>query len=349
MAGRYPLVLNGSNVEELQPEDHLIGDIMLTGLFKKSTPRTRLFWSPSATAVSTAQQFYVEVGGTLLNIAANTSVVMPTLVAGGDYAIYACSDGSIRADLNWSYPTGYTALNSRFIGSAHYAPGGNATGQSGGNTTPAFNPYSLFDLTYRPSRKDWRGMTTDPGEGFCAAIYLLNTDPDVNGASKYNAVIADGSSPAKRPLAFGGNGVATYPNFNWWNAREALAAHGLRLPTYGEFAALAYGTTEASSVGTDQGSTILNAAYTSRCGVIQATGVMWTWGDEFGGGAAGASWTANTDGRGSTYQMENAVRFGGRWGDAANSGSRCSAWNASPTLSDNGVGARGVCDLLILD
>ncbi|MEI2421075.1 hypothetical protein V6O07_12445, partial [Arthrospira platensis SPKY2] len=133
-------------------------------------------------------------------------------------------------------------------------------------------------------------MTTDPGEGFCAAIYLLNTDPDVNGASKYNAVIADGSSPAKRPLAFGGNGVATYPNFNWWNAREALAAHGLRLPTYGEFAALAYGTTEASSVGTDQGSTILNAAYTSRCGVIQATGVMWTWGDEFGGGAAGASW-----------------------------------------------------------
>lgn len=349
MAGKYPVVLNGSVLQELQPEDHLIGDIMLTGLFKKSLPRTRLFYSPSVNAISTSQQFYVEVGGSLLNIAANTSVVMPALVSGGDYAIYACSDGSLRADLNWSYPTGYTSLNSRFIGCGHYAPGGNAAAQSGGNTTPAFNAYSFFDLTYRPSRKDWRGMTTDPGDGFCVAIYLLNTNPDVNGASKYNVAIADGASPPKIPLVFGGNGSSNYANFNWWNASEALAAQGLRMPTYGEFSSFAYGTTEASSIGTDQGSTILNAAYTSKCGVIQSSGVMWVWGNEFGGGTAAASWAANTDGRGSTYQLENAVLLGGGWGDASDSGSRASTWFYSPPVSVGFIGARGVCDLLILD
>jgi len=349
MTGRYPLVLNGSTLQELQPGDHLIGDIMLTGLFKKALPRTRLFASPSAGAISTAQQLYVEVGGVLLNISANTSIVMPTLSAGNDYAIYVCTDGTLRADVNWSAPTGYTTANSRFIGSAHYAPGGNASAQSGGNTTPAFNPYSLFDLTYRPSRKDWRGMTTDPGDGFCAMIYMLNNNPDTNGASKYNVTIADGSSPPKIPLAFGGNGSSAYSDLNWWTAREVLAAHGMRPPTYGEFSALAYGTTEASSIGTDQVNTILNAAYTSKCGVIQSSGVMWIWGDEFGGGAAAAGWTANTGGRGSTYQMENAVLLGGNWVNGSSCGSRCSLWSNSPTYSDSSIGARGVCDLLILD
>lgn len=349
MTARYPLVLNGSTIQELQPGDHLVGDVMLSGFFKKSVPRTRLFSAVSAGAISTAQQFYVEVGGALLNVPANTSVIMPTLSAGNDYAIYACSDNTLRADVNWSYPTGYSNLNSRFIGCCHYAPGGNATAQSGGNTTPAFNPYSLFDLTYRPSRKDWRGMTTDPGEGVCGAIYLLNTNPDVNGASKYNVTIADGSSPPKIPLAFGGNGSSAYGDLNWWTAREVLAANGMRMPTYGEYSALAYGTTEASSIGVDQGSTILNAAYTSKCGIIQASGVMWIWGDEFGGGAAGASWTANTGGRGSTYQMENAVFLGGSWDHGSDCGSRCSHWNYSPTVSYHIIGARGVCDLLILD
>ena len=349
MTGRYPLVLNGSTIQELQAGDHIIGDVMLSGMFKKANRGTRLFQAPTATTLATQQQCYIEVGGVLLNVAANTSVVMPALTAGVDYAIYACTDGTLRADSNFSYPAGYTTANSRFIGQGHYAPGGNAAAQSGGNTTPAFNPFSLFDLTYRPSRKDWRGMTTDPGEGFCGMIYLLNTEHIANGPSAYNKVIADGSSPPKIPTQFGGTGATSYGNLNWWTAREVLAAYGMRPPTYGEFAALAYGTTEASSIGTDQGNTILNAAYTSRCGIIQASGVMNIWGDEFGGGAAGASWTANTDGRGSTYQMENAVLFGGNWGNGAYSGSRYSFWNTSPANSYDLLGCRGVCDLLILD
>lgn len=191
-------------------------------------------------------------------------------------------------------------------------------------------------------------MTTDPGEGFCGMIYMLNTEHIANGPSAYNKVIADGSSPPKIPTQFGGSGSNSYSDLNWWTAGEVLAAYGLRHPTYQEYAALAFGTTEASSIGTDQGSTVWNAAYVSKWGINQASGVMWIWGDEFGGGAAGASWTANTGGRGSTYQMENAVLLGGAWGSGAYSGSRSSGWNVSPPISPSSIGARGVCDHLIL-
>lgn len=318
-------------------------------LFAKQTGGVRLFTTPSAGAIQTAVDLYTSVADTQFFVPSGSSLIMPTLVAGTDYAFYLCYDGTLRADSNFTAPSGYTTGNSRFLGMGHYAPGGNAAAQSGGNTTPAFNPYSLFDLTYRPSRKDWRGMTTDPGEGFCGMIYLLNTEHIANGPSAYNRVIADGSSPPKIPTQFGGTGSNSYSDLNWWTAREVLAAYGMRPPTYGEFSALAYGTTEASSIGTDQGSTILNAAYTSRCGIIQASGVMWIWGDEFGGGAAAAGWTANTGGRGSTYQMENAVIFGGAWDTGSYCGSRSSGWGDSPAFSYNYIGCRGVCDLLILD
>jgi hypothetical protein len=349
MTARYPLVLNNGQVQELQAGDSLIGDISTYGLFKKSAPRTRLFSSPSAGSIVTTQQFYVEVGGYLMNFASGTNVSMPTLVAGTDYAVYACTDGTLRADSNWSYPSGYTTSNTRFIGSGHYAPGGNATGQSGGNTTPAFNPYSLFDLTYRPNRKDWRGMATDPGEVVCGMIYMLNTEHIANGPSAYNKVIADGSSPPKIPTQFGGTGSNSYGDLTKFTAQEVLAAYQMRLPNYQEFAALTYGTTENQSIGTDQINTILNATYTSKCGIIQATGVMWVWGIEHGGGAAAAGWTSNNGGRGQTYQMENAVVFGGNWDTGALCGSRASAWFTSPSSSYGDIGCRGVCDLLILD
>ena len=44
-----------------------------------------------------------------------------------------------------------------------------------------------------------------------------------------------------------------------------------------------------------------------------------------------------------------AVLFGGNWDNTSNSGSRASIWNISPTNSFNNIGARGVCDHLILD
>jgi hypothetical protein len=218
----------------------------------------------------------------------------------------------------------------------------------GGDTTPAINPYSFWDLKFRPSCTDPRGMTL-VANNFWADIYILNTDSDANGTSKFGATIADGSSPPKRPLAFGGNGTVAYATLNWWEANEVLAAFGKRSASYQEYSALAFGTTEANSIGADQITTKLNAAHTSKWGVIQATGVMYIWGKDFGGGALGAAWVANTGGRGSTYQLPNAAIFGGLWNDGALAGSRFSFWNTSPTYSNGVVSARGVCDLLLLD
>ena len=316
------------------------------GLFAKADPTTVAFTKTAAGAASIKAGTKVDVAGTLVQFASATAITMPTLTAGTDYAIWVKDDGTIQASSSHTSAPG--AGNWRKIGGFHYAPGGNAAAQAGGDTTPAINAYSFWDLKFRPACADPRGMTL-VADSFWSDIYLLGVDHLTNGTSKYNVTIADGSSPPKIPTKFGGNGSTAYSTLNWWEANEVLQSWGKRSPTYDEFAALAYGTTEASSVGTDQGSTILNAAYTSKWGCIQSSGCMWVWGGEFGGGAAAASWTANTGGRGSTYQMEFAVRFGGSWGGPSNSGSRASTWGSSPTFSADSVGARGVCDHLILD
>lgn len=315
------------------------------GTFYKADPTTVAFTKTAAGTASIKAGTYLFIGATLVSFSVATAITMPTLTSGTDYAIWAKDDGTVQATTNFSAAPG--AGNYRKIGGFHYAPGGHSGSPGGGNSTPQINEYSFWDLNFRPACQDPRGMTLVAND-FWADIYLLGVDWLTNGTSKYNVTIADGSSPPKIPTLFGGNGSTAYASLTWWEAMEVLRAAGKRGARYAEFAALAYGTTEASSIGTDQGSTIWNAAYVSKWGCNQVSGVMQQWGDEFGGGAAAAGWNANTGGRGSTYQLPNAVDLGGNWGDGANSGSRYSAWNNSPTSSRNGLGARGVCDHMIL-
>jgi hypothetical protein len=238
--------------------------------------------------------------------------------------------------------------NSRKIGGFHYAPGGNAAAQAGGNTTAQINDYSFWDLMWRPSCSDPRGMTLVAG-GFWMDIYLTGVDAITNGSSKYNVVMATGPSPPKVPTMFGGNGSTTYGSYTWFEAMELATAFGKRCPTQQEFMTAMYGTTEASSVGTYQDSTILNAAYTSRWGVIQSTGVLYIWARDRGGPFAGASWNANTEGRGSEYNAPNACLLGGDWDDGSLSGSRCSLWNSAASGSFSFVGSRFSAPHLQLD
>jgi len=319
-----------------------------TGSFYKVDPSAVAFIKTGTGTAAIKAGTIAAVGGTPVAFGIDTAVIMPTLVAGTDYAIYACTDGSIRADASFSAPSGYTTANSRRIGGFHFAPGGNAAARAGGNTTPQINEYSFWDLKFKPTCPDPRGMTL-VANGFWTDIYLTGVDHYTNGTSKYNVTIADGGSPPKVPALFGGNGSTAYSTFNWWEAGEVARSHGKRLPTYAEFCALAYGTTEAASGGTDPVSTILRAAYTSKWGVMLATGNSWQWGADFGGGAAAAGWTANTDSRGSTYQMENSARFGGEWFETTHSGSRCSAWTSTVPYSHPNSSSRFSCDHLILE
>jgi hypothetical protein len=317
------------------------------GLFRKADPTVVLFSKTGNFTVSTQTALYVEVNGAIKTIASGAVVTMPgTATAGTDYAIWAKTDGTLEATTNHTSPP---TTGARKVGGFHYAPGGNATGTSGGNTTAQINQYSFWDLKFRPACPDPRGMTLIAG-GFWADIYLTNTDPGTNGTSKYNVTIADGSSPPKIPTLYGGNGSTAYGSLTWFEAQEVAHAYGKRPLFQSEFMAAAYGTTEGSSIGTDQGSTILNAAYTSKWGLIQATGVMWVWGQERGGAYnTSGAWQSDTGGRGQSYGAPNAALFGGFWSDGAACGSRSSAWGAAASFSSYYIGLRCACDHLILD
>jgi len=288
--------------------------------------------------------------GTSVSFSNATAITMPTLTAGTDYAIWVGPTGNCIASSSF---TSAPELGARMIGGFHYAPGGNAAAQSGGDATPQINEYSFWDLNFKPACDNPRGMVL-VADNFWADIYLLGVDHHINGTSKYNVTIADGSSPPKIPLKFGGNGTTAYASLTWYECAEVFASHGKRLPSLQEFAALAYGTTEATSGGTDPVSTILRQAYTSKWGVMLSTGNLWVWGDEFTVGTVGTLvWSASTGGRGSIYEPGassiRAALFGGSWFNGATSGSRCSDRSYTPADSHSILSGRGVCDHMVLE
>jgi hypothetical protein len=332
------------------------------GLFAK-TSRSCAFTVTGVGTISIAAGTYVDVSGTLITFAAQTAVTMPALTAGTDYFIYVSTAGVIQAVAasgTWPTPVASPPASSRLIGGFHYAPGSNATAQAGGNTTPQINAYSVWDLKWKPATDDPRGMAL-VADKFWADIYLLNRDPQTNGTSKNNIAIADGETGSTTtciiPTMFGGNGTLRYALQDWWSTAEALTAFGKRLPTYGEMQALAYGVTENQARGTDPVTTGLGTTnagttadqlFTSKWGIIQATGEMYIWAHDLGGPYAAATWANNNGGRGQTYALPNAAFLGGSWGDGVIAGSRSSIWNASPSSSSPILGGRGVCDHLSL-
>ena len=319
-----------------------VSTVTKTGLFYKADPMSVAFNKTGAGALTLKAGTIIDLYGTTYTFAADAAVTMPSLSGGTDYAIYLCNDGTVRADANFTAPTGFTALTSRQIGGFHYA-----LANLNIDATANINAYSLWDLKWRPACSDPRGMVLVAGN-FWADIYLLGINHTTVGTSGAGQTIADGSSPPKIPLLFGGTGSNSYSDLNWWTAAEVLAGYGKRHPCYQEFAALAYGVTENQSVGSDPATTQHQAGYTSKWGIEQATGVMWVWGSEFGGPYGSAAWTNDNGGRGQDYNLSNAAIFGGVWSNAAYSGSRCSPWNNAPSTSNNIIGARGLCDHLRL-
>ena len=343
--------------------------LSLAPTLKKSSPYAPLFTASGQTIV-TAQACYAQVGGIILPIVSGTSVSLPTLAAGTDYAVYLLANGTLLASTNFSAPAGYTSATSTLLGGAHYAPGGNAAAEAGGDTAQQFNPYSSWDLRFRPKCSDPRGMAF-VGDGWLD-IYLANTTPDLLGTSAYGAVIADGSTLPKIPAYWGGNGTAAMPSFSYWEAVRYFAAYGKHLPRYSHLAAACWGVTENTSVGTKPATTALDNLRTSRFGLMQATGSMWVWMDEhkdkihqaaLAAGATAAqieAWInaaktygnkAITESRGqiATYGDSGhaAGIHGGDWNDNI-SGSRASFWNISPAHSGSNIGARGRSDHLCL-
>lgn len=238
-------------------------------------------------------------------------VAIEKLVPGSDYGIRLDAEGNHVAELVGSNP-----LDENFIGGFHYAPGGNAEARDGGSTTPAINPHSLWDVGFRPICADPRGMALISGEEakpFWADIYLLGVDHDLNGTSRHGIEIADGRSLDLLDFA---------------TAKQIIEGHGKRMLTYDEFKLAAFGVTEKSSATRDPRKTGLDAARTSRFGLMQATGNLWIWG---------------TDG---DPEDPRPSIFGGSWLSGAYAGSRCAGLDYWPENSSGFLGARGASDHL---
>ncbi len=333
------------------------------GTFHKSDTTSVAFTKTAAGAISIKAGTRIVVAGTLVSIATDTAVVMPTLAAGTDYAIYACTDGTVRADASFTAPTGYTTANSRMIGGFHYglvaagttvAGGSFATTGSGMIWTQAdvdkiagINQYSIWDLKWRP-QCDPRGMALVAGRTW-VDIYFCGTNHIANGTSKAGTDIASGTVLPKIPLEFGGNGTATYSAPTWWDFSEIVNSHKKRLLREQEFVLAAYGVTENQSIDATQSTyptTQRNAGYTSKYGLEQATGHHWTWGED---SAGSASAYVSNGGRGQSYNNSIVrVLFGGSRADGAYSGSRCSVWGNVPANVGWSIGVRAACDHLIL-
>lgn len=342
------------------------------GVFHKTETTSVVFTKTGADTLSIKAGTVVDVAGVSINFTTATAVVMPALTAGTDYAIYACADGTVRADASFTAPSGYTSADSRLIGGFHYgrvAPGTtlasgsfNTAGsvQTGGmvwtqtdvDNIAGINKFSLWDLKWRANVSDLRAqrgfVLTDAGTW--VAIYFASTNTDSNGLSKYNTDVASGTVLAKIPAVMGGNGTLTYGDGNWWRFSELARAYGARLLTDAEASIAFFGVTENQSLGGAASTiplTTRQAGYTSKYGVEQATGHHWTWGDDSAGTAATA-YVAN-GGRGRSYANSTVkVILGGSRDDAANSGSRTSNWGNVPTLSNWNVGLRAACDHLML-
>ena len=328
-------------------------------LFSKADPSAAAFRAPTGTTLQAAADLWVAVAGQRKTIPAATPVTLPTLTAGTDYAIYATVDGRLVADASFSAPAGYAAATARRIGGFHFAPGGNAAAQAGGDTVPAINPYSLWDLKWRPAAADPRGMALIAGR-FWADIYLLGVNWQVSGTSAYGVTLANGASPPKRSPLYGGDGTTAYGDLTWYSASEIMKSVGKDLPSYSEFSALAYGVTEGSSYGAATSSTLLDAPRTSKWGIMQAAGTLWVWSrecsyvpvDTNATTLTTGGWKDVVGGRGKILTCGSvglsAAVFGNAWYGGVGAGSRAADWTAAPWASSSYIAARGVCNHLAL-
>jgi hypothetical protein len=240
----------------------------------------------------------------------------PGYIAGADYVVN-CDCGALSVTRPIGVPEGETLL-----GGFHYAPGGNAPARSGGDDVPAINPFSLWDVGFRPACPDPRGMTLveAPSGRFWCDIYLTGVNHLADGTSKFGATIADGDDPPRDAKG------KKAKRFDYATAQAVMAAHGKGLLSIEEFFAAAFGVTERTAAVRDPKTTGLDMARTSRFGLMQAAGNLWVWGHD------------------GDPDRPRAAILGGSWLNDDNAGSRYANVDDWDDDSNENLGARGRCD-----
>lgn len=344
------LVRDTSNSDDrkttAQQLKNYLSDSIIPSAFSKADTQ-QVAWTKTGTgSAQTSTNLKIGVGGGVVEIPSGTSISMPSLSAGTDYAIWVAPDGTLEADASFNVaPT----TGGRRVGGFHYAPGGNASfslNAGDGGTTPQINEYSFYDLKWRPSVADPRGLTLVGDGAFWCGIYHLAADHLSGAPHRFGVNPARGGS---NPDLVDGSGK--YPDAQPMNLFESLWYHGFRTPRVEDFQLLAFGTNEATSRGSDPGTTGLpggstDAQFTSHWGVIQSTGVIALWSND--SILSTADEALPDPARGDRFRVSRFAFLGGAWFGGSTSGSRYVVTDAA-ARSDAALGARGVCDHLILD
>lgn len=312
--------------------------------------RSAKFARASANTLSTPA-VDVEVDGSLLSFAAGTiglntagswdasTYATPANRSGKDFYVYATADGLVLS-ANATYPTGYTAANSRKIGGFHCLcvtvgtiSGHPLTGFLAGDILPA----SVWDLQHRPLCSP-EGMVYSEAAGIWVDIYLQS-----------------GTGTNTKSV----NGGTITGNRDWMDFCDDLSAVGKRLLDDREFQVIAAGGNEETNIagnadpGTTTGHTdtagrrmISNIGCEDCAGVMHqwlldqsyrvGTGAAWNWYDL--PGAKGSLYNYSTDG-----QADVKLIAGGNWTNGAICGSRCRFANNYRWIVDSSIGARGCC------
>lgn len=261
--------------------------------------------------------------------------------AGKDFYVYALQAGGVILSANSTYPTGYTASNSRKIGGFHCLC--TAVGTISGHTLSGYVagdilPRSVWDRFNRSSAR--QEGTILSRSGVWVDIYL----PSVLGStlvSVNGGTIADGvSSPA----------------FHCYKFEQWFARQGMKSISQLEFFAASDGANQSTNItgsadpGTTTGHTdTAGRRMISNEGVEDTCGVMWQWTRDQGGVTTAASWANAYDGNdsgvgGQHYQAPYRGFLGGDWNSGVICGSRGSFWAYSPLYLASGISGRGVAE-----
>ncbi|RVD18433.1 hypothetical protein EN749_05085 [Mesorhizobium sp. M7A.F.Ca.ET.027.02.1.1] len=282
---------------------------------------TSIFVVTGTDAIAIKAGTVVTIAGAAHAFELDTAVDIVDPAAGRDYCIFLGSDGKPRADI-----CDAEMLKGDILGGFHFAPSGNATARAGGDGIPAINPFSCWDLGFRPACPDPRGMALIDGR-FWADIYLLGTDHLTDGTSRFGQIIADGRS---LPVKIGGEG--RYKKLDYATAGEIYTHHGKGMLSAEEFFAAAYGVSERTSRDKEPETTGDVSGdgkkFVSGWGLFDVTGTMWQWG---------------TDG---DPDNPRASIFGGSWFTGSEAGSRYANLGYWPVYSTGHISARGRSDHL---
>jgi hypothetical protein len=206
-AGATKFGINNTAGTELFSVDRVTGNMLLLGksaldpnLLYKLDAFSPAFTKTGAGTLAIKAGASVMVFGVKLTWAADAAVTMPPLTAGTDYAIYACTDGTIRADASFTAPTGYTTANSRMIGGFHYgliAGGTTASIANGFNTTASTTHAGTTAntsavVTAIATTADLMFGMNVSGTGIPASTYILSVD-SASQITLSNAATAAGS------------------------------------------------------------------------------------------------------------------------------------------------------------